>query len=1101
MDVSLGNNINYHNISNKGKIIKSNSINSNYDINPKLANNTKEIYERKNLLLMNTENNILKQSTNNIQIPKDSYQINQRNINKKTIKSNCSEINIYKRNQSNNKKNIKIIIDKKKDNESNEIKSNKNETKKINLSNNSNCNTFHTINSNSNTNSNNSYKKENENVNKTGPLKMKNENNNNNNIDNNNTNTNKRQNKNIVNKKEGEDNLIKNELIKSECKEKIENNNKCSKTNIRAYYQQANADLLTKKMNIINNNKTKKINDNKKDKYNTQSDLNKMINEINIENSKDKEEINNNKNNDNLKRSIKINKNEHNKIKEILINDNPNNKIIGMPFSKKLRDKTSPLKDIRFINKVKTDIGTLSNYKNKPNKGFTNNNNNIIVSPKNNDKKKNYNDNHQEKPKKKININTNDNDNITPKSHNVINNKNINFGHIAKNSSISKHFSGSSSRKKIINNNERIISVNDNKNKNDNYINGNQYMKNINKGRILINSNNISKSNNRLSIKTEENNTLKLTQLNYMRNFEYDYNKNNINTFSQNENDTYTKNNEIYISPDKYLETRKKKNNNIDKENKLLSSSKNIKISINNKKGNKKLEYFTQEEKIEKIDNNTFNNSNQLYNDLNMEYTYKSSIFSGTGNFSDNKKVENCMTRFNKNVSNYSKASNYDDNYVEVEQYNNSDRYIEKPEKKTGTDIRTKLIKKEEFKDDYKNAYSPAINSIKCNNVNDNKKNNNNIIPDGKINKNYNNINNKKDMCIFGNKSIKTPVNKANNYIKNNINNNIIYNKNTNLYLMNDLNDNDNENMDNSLDSYQKKEMTYKFNHQNTIYKKRSPNESKININNNQNNIDGNNINIQKISKQFSNSPIIQNISINNIYDFDIPHQNCSKTFLRNNIKNNIANPNDVNNINNFYNCNNSNYNVSTPLSGDKILSERYLKEKENNNGNKKEHMNNFKNFMYRNDINNNKFLNKSNDIYEIRKNQMRSPRIYQKKFDHKNRPFFLQKENNNKPNIISNNSYNTKNKIYINEVDNHQDLDNISTKQNEFKKEIREIYNQQKKQKNIIECRRVNNFELSGIKKSNLIKPPIIIDENKNENIISHDNSNISNIDKKKIK
>ena len=34
------------------------------------------------------------------------------------------------------------------------------------------------------------------------------------------------------------------------------------------------------------------------------------------------------------------------------------------------------------------------------------------------------------------------------------------------------------------------------------------------------------------------------------------------------------------------------------------------------------------------------------------------------------------------------------------------------------------------------------------------------------------------------------------------------------------------------------------------------------------------------------------------------------------------------------------------------------------------------------------------------------------------------------------------------------------------------------KKQKNIIECRRVNNFELSGIKKNNLIKPPIIIDE-----------------------
>ena len=288
--------------------------------------------------------------------------------------------------------------------------------------------------------------------------------------------------------------------------------------------------------------------------------------------------------------------------------------------------------------------------------------------------------------------------------------------------------------------------------------------------------------------------------------------------------------------------------------------------------------------------------------------------------------------------------------------------------------------------------------------------------------------------------------------------------------------------------------MTYKFNHQNTIYKKRSPNESKININNNQNNIEGKNINIQKIN-------IIQNNSINNIYDFDNPHQNCSKTFLGINNKNNITNSNDINNVNYFYNGNNSNYNVSTPLSGNKILSQRYLIQKENNNGNNKEHMNNFKNYKIRTDINNNKLLNKSNDISEIRNNQMRSPRIYQKKFDHKNRPFILQKENNNKPNIISNNSYNTKNKIYINEVDYHQDLDNISTKQNEFKKEIREIYNQQKKQKNIIECRRVNNFELSGIKKNNLIKPPIIIDENKNENIIGYDNSSISNIDKKKIK
>ena len=121
-----------------------------------------------------------------------------------------------------------------------------------------------------------------------------------------------------------------------------------------------------------------------------------------------------------------------------------------------------------------------------------------------------------------------------------------------------------------------------------------------------------------------------------------------------------------------------------------------------------------------------------------------------------------------------------------------------------------------------------------------------------------------------------------------------------------------------------------------------------------------------------------------------------------------------------------------------------------------------------------------------------------------KNRPFIIQKENTNKLDDLSNNSYNTKNKIYLNDYDYNRDPDIISTKQIEFKNEIREIYNKQIKDHNNFECRRVNNFELSGNKKNNLIKPPIIIDENKKEKIINYGknkNSNNNNIVNKRIR
>ena len=80
--------------------------------------------------------------------------------------------------------------------------------------------------------------------------------------------------------------------------------------------------------------------------------------------------------------------------------------------------------------------------------------------------------------------------------------------------------------------------------------------------------------------------------------------------------------------------------------------------------------------------------------------------------------------------------------------------------------------------------------------------------------------------------------------------------------------------------------------------------------------------------------------------------------------------------------------------------------------------------------------------------------KIYKKKLDSKNRQFIYRKDRNNEKDIIL-------------------------SKKMEFKKEIRDIYNEQKK--NSIEYIKLNSFEQNRNYK-NIIKPPIIIDENKNK-------------------
>ena len=401
-------------------------------------------------------------------------------------------------------------------------------------------------------------------------------------------------------------------------------------------------------------------------------------------------------------------------------------------------------------------------------------------------------------------------------------------------------------------------------------------------------------------------------------------------------------------------------------------------------------------------------------------------------------------------------------NENDFENFNISERYIEKEKKKIGTDNRTKIIKKKEIK----NVYSPNIN-INYNINND--KINDNITDNNIISINMQNFFNKNRKNKIENKLTNYPIN--NTY---NINNNIIFNKNTNLFSSNV-----NNNFDNSIDSFQNKEMTssYMGNNKKQIYKKRNTKESKIINNNNENNY---NIRSPFIKKNFNNKN-----AEHNVYDFDIPLQNYKKNFLN---KNNKYNKYNNDNISINYK---RNKNISL-CKNNFIASDKNIFEDYNNEDNEDNHLNNFINNKKKNQI------NKSNEII-IRTNRIGSPQIYRKKIDSKKRQFIIiQKDNkdNNINNEFFNKEYNDSNNDYmINE--NNKEV--ISTNKNEFKKEIQIIYNQQNN----------NNYDLNRNKKNN-IKSPTIIDENKNikkDNEIYQENENNKkmepkyNINKIKIK
>ena len=1079
MDVPKGASINYKNMINDKnmKMNPSKKYYTNYnnkDNNSKNSNNRKEIYEKKNLISMNTDNNNLGSHNNNeYQSPKITYQNNLKyrnnnDNNKKMIKNNYSEINIYNKRNQNNKKNIQsqnenqnnfeinkhIIINYTAENKTNTNNSN------YNSNYNTDNNTFQTI---SNSNSNNSNMVEN--TNKVGiSLKYNKDISNNINKNNNFTSYKKEDYTEINNKKD----LKKSYQIKNDNKNKDKDKQDNRSSSNNHYYYQSNTEQQLKRP-IYNKN----INSNNIDRNdNSYINLNRMINSVNIDISKDKinnrlkKNISNFSENFEHKNSFKIKKNEiennNQKTKQlnkkdiIIESKNINKVILRKNNSKITKDKISPNKNQNNnnINKVNTNtFGNLTNYKEKPNHLIKNKE--IVVTSKFNNDKKNKGNNEDKNEVfniKNLSVNINDKDiNGTP------NNKNINLINLGNtSSSYSKKISGSTSKNK--NNNGRIANI-----KNSDYKNENDYM-NKNKGRILMNTNKISKFN-QISTKTEENNLPKINKLDNQQNKNTVFENNNNNKIIYFYNkDEWKKDFPLFISPDKYNREEKKElyNSNC----RILSSAKIRSREKNKYIKNTQENYFPQEKKILKNETSSVFN-NQEWNNINFSYPYKTSIFknnsSNKNNYVDYKNedfsddLKTFKIRINKNITNYQRK-NKNDEYEkenEIEQFNISERIIEKEKKKIGSDSRTKIIKKSNLK----NSYSPNLNT----NYNINKEANDNFIENEVISYKTEFLNKNKKNNNLINKSQNYPINNTNNYI----NNNIILNKNTNLYVMN----NNTDNLEKSIDSLQKKEMTYQslYNNKNTIYKKRNTNESKIIINNfNPNNINKNQfINSPTIRNNFTNNNS-NNILNSNIYDFDTPAQNFSKK----NINKTTINDN----INNSNYQNNNNININT----NNLLSERNIKV---NNNRDNEHSNNFINLKIRNNLG--------------------SPKIYKKKFDSKNRPFILQKENkinNYKESNYSTDEYNIE----------YNKRDIISFNQNKFKKEIQNIYNEQ--ENNFNEFNDINSYEINWSKKYNIIKPPLVIDENINnkkvyENYIENKNNdkNIpqfnSKINKKRLR
>ena len=583
------------------------------------------------------------------------------------------------------------------------------------------------------------------------------------------------------------------------------------------------------------------------------------------------------------------------------------------------------------------------------------------------------------------------------------------------------------------------------------------------KNLISSNNNNIDKSNLN---KPNEYQSPKITYLNSQ--------KNNINNI----NNRTIKNNYSEIN----IYNGRNRSNKKEYDNELMNKNNNYKFKGNNNKNNiyNSNNYNADNNTFYTIINSNSNNNNAFENISNKNKNNNNNVFSKNkkeissnninkskiSNFKIIKKDDVKRTKENSpnniiNYGNYKNDKEKENSFNEINNVNNSISWENKIKKNINYE---KLNKMNSFKGN-NNKKENIININKSINVlifkKSNEKITNDKIPQMKIANNYinkiisDNSNNYKDKenSTMSKREIINSSQNTNEKNKNKYKNDILCNnKNKNLNI-NNIYDYDNiASTPNNNSINNKINITRK----NGSYSDSSNQKEKKIIDNENNYYQNKNTKGRILTKV---NDINDKNNFNNIYDFDIPIQKDIKTFVKNKSKNNcLFNSTNSEYINNII--------VNTSLINN-MLSDRKLKESPQDyykDNRQNQHSNYFININIKN-RNENKILNRSNDIGEMRKNQMGSPKIYKKKIDSKNRQFIYRKDRNNEKDIIL-------------------------SKKMEFKKEIRDIYNEQKK--NSIEYIKLNNFDQIRNSK-NIIKPPIIIDENKNEQII-YKNDKINN-------
>ena len=548
----------------------------------------------------------------------------------------------------------------------------------------------------------------------------------------------------------------------------------------------------------------------------------------------------------------------------------------------------------------------------------------------------------------------------------------------------------------------------------------------LNSQKDKINNRTIKNNYSEINIYNGRNRSNKKEYDNELLNKNYNYNfkgnNNKINIYNSNNNNYNADNNTFYTIINNNSNNNNAFENINNKNNKNNEFSKNKKEISSNNINKSKISNF----KIIKKDEAKRTKENSPNNNINY------------GNYKNDKEKENSFNELN-NVNNSISWENKIKKNINYEKLNKMNSFKGNNIKKENIININKSINVLIFKKSNEKITNDKIPQMKISNNYINK-----IISD-----NSSNYKDKENSTL----SKREIINSSQNTNEKNKNDIFCNNKNKNLNI-NNIYD-----YDNIASSPNNNSINNKINitRKNGSYSDSSNQKEKKIVDNENNYYQNKNTKGRILTKV---NDINENINnFNNIYDFDIPIQKDIKTFVKNKSKNNcLFNSTNSEYINNII--------VNTSLINN-MLSDRKLKESTQDyykDNRQNQHSNYFININIKN-RNENKILNRSNDIGEMRKNKMGSPKIYKKKLDSKNRQFIYRKDRNNEKDIIL-------------------------SKKMEFKKEIRDIYNEQKK--NSIEYIKLNNFDQSRNSK-NIIKPPIIIDENKNEQII-YKNDKINN-------